>query len=110
MNIYRGGFFRSALDTATVSRLSKVFAWREIRSLASIYSFNYERKEVGVEGIGSERETSDGIGRYVRFHSAWSNMKHRYIEWFQLHEQNLAETVNSSLRSAVQAISWSRAG
>ena len=47
MNIYRGGFFRSALDTATV--LSKVFAWREIRSLASIYSFNYERKEVGVE-------------------------------------------------------------
>jgi hypothetical protein len=73
-----------------------------------MYSFNYERKEGGVESIGSERETSDAIGGYVRPHSSWSNMKHRYVERFQFHEQNLADIVNSSLRSAVQAIprSW----
>jgi hypothetical protein len=52
---------------------------------------------------------SDGIGGYVRFHSTWSNMKHRYVEWPQFHEQNLADAVNSSLRSGVQAIPWSRA-
>ena len=96
-------------ECITHDLFSKIFVWHGIRSLASVYSFNYERKVAGVEAIGSERESSDGIGGYVRFHSAWSNMKHRYVEWFQFHEQNLADTVNSSLRSAVQAIPWSRA-
>jgi len=44
---------------------SKISGRHGIRTLARVYSSNYERKEVGVEGIGSKRETIDGIGGYI---------------------------------------------